>query len=204
MGTVPIGNGLAVSGLQMLGAYATIANGGVWRTPHVVGATVDANGKRTPVDPGPSHRVVSEQTAATVNNMLQSVISIGTGSNAAIPGYSVAGKTGTARKPLVGARGYSGQYVASFAGFVPAEQPRLAAVVVLDEPHPIYGGQVAAPVFSRVLSYALRLEKIPPPTPVAAALGSTAPVAPGTTNPGNGGGTLPARTGGTGTAPQGR
>src|SRR5204862_5250370 len=96
--------------------------------------------------------------------------------NAQVPGYLAAGKTGTARKPLEGARGYSGNYVASFVGFVPAQDPHLAAVVVLDEPTPIYGGQVSAPVFSRIMQYALRLEKIPPPAvaPPPAAAGAPA------------------------------
>ena len=165
MGTVPIGNGLAVSALQMLQVYVTLANGGVWRPPMLVGATVDADGVRHAVDPRPSRRVVSPRTAGMLNEMLRSVVREGTGSNAEIPGYTVAGKTGTARKPLEGARGYSGNYVASFVGFVPAEDPRLAAVVVLDEPTPIYGGQVAAPVFARIMQYALRLERIPPPPP---------------------------------------
>jgi cell division protein FtsI/penicillin-binding protein 2 len=199
---VPIGNGLAVSALQMLGAYSIVGAGGVWRAPHIVGATVDGAGRRTPVEPRPPRRVVSEETADQVREMLRSVVDIGTGSNAAIAGYSVAGKTGTARKPLVGARGYSGEYVASFAGFVPAEAPRLAAVVVLDEPRPIYGGQVAAPVFSRIMSYALRLERIPPP-PVPSMPPLPAAAQARTPDSGGGGGTLPAGTGGTSTAPQG-
>jgi cell division protein FtsI (penicillin-binding protein 3) len=192
MGTVPIGNGLAVSALQMLNVYMTIANGGVWRAPMLVGATVDAGGLRHPIRPGPVRRVVSAGTAGKLNEMLRQVVRDGTGKNAAISGYTVAGKTGTARKPLVGARGYSGEYVASFVGFVPAEAPRLAAVVVLDEPTPIYGGQVAAPVFARIMQYALRLERIPPPAPVAqAAPGAIIPV-PATTAPGPADGTLPA------------
>lgn len=165
MGTVPIGNGLAVSAIQMLNVYVAIANGGVWRPPMLVGATFDADGVRHPMEPRPVRRVISARTAGMLNEMLSRVVREGTGRNAAIPGYTVAGKTGTARKPLEGARGYSGEYVASFVGFVPAEAPRLAAVVVLDEPTPIYGGQVAAPVFARVLQYALRLERIPPPPP---------------------------------------
>ena len=163
MGTVPIGNGLAVSALQMLDVYTTVANGGIFRPPTLLEATVDAKGERHPVPPKPTHRVISAETAAKLNSMLQQVVRTGTGTNAAIPGYNAAGKTGTARKPLEGARGYSGNYVASFVGYVPAEDPRLAAVVVLDEPTPIYGGQVAAPVFSRIMQYALRLERIPPP-----------------------------------------
>jgi cell division protein FtsI (penicillin-binding protein 3) len=165
MGTVPIGNGLAVSALQMLQVYVAIANGGVWRPPQLVGATIDAEGKRKVIEPAPTRRVVSTRTAEQLNEMMRKVVAEGTGTKAAIPGYSVAGKTGTARKPLEGARGYSGQYVASFVGYVPADAPRLAAAVVLDEPIPIYGGQVAAPVFSRIMQYALRLDRIPPPAP---------------------------------------
>jgi membrane peptidoglycan carboxypeptidase len=120
--------------------------------------------------------------------MLRNVVREGTGANAAIPGYTVAGKTGTARKPLEGARGYSGNYVASFVGFVPAEDPRLAAVVILDEPTPIYGSQVAAPVFSRIMQYALRLERIPSPPPTPSPLSVPPPGAPAGTA---GGGTLP-------------
>ena len=183
MGTVPIGNGLAVSALQMLQVYVAMANGGEWRPPMLVGATIDSQGRRHPVEPGPSRRVVSAATAGRINEMMRKVVLEGTGTKAQIPGYSVAGKTGTARKPLEGARGYSGQYVASFVGFVPVEAPRLAAVVVLDEPTPIYGGQVAAPVFSRIMQYALRLDRIPPPAPPPGAPSApgVAPVADGPT-----------------------
>jgi cell division protein FtsI (penicillin-binding protein 3) len=163
MGTVPIGNGLAVSALQMLQVYVTLANGGLYKPPRLVEATIDADGVRQPVPMAEPRRVVSADTAGKLSSMLTSVVQTGTGTNAAVPGYLAAGKTGTARKPLEGARGYSGNYVASFVGFVPSQEPRLAAVVVLDEPTPIYGGQVSAPVFSRIMQYALRLERIPPP-----------------------------------------
>src|SRR5207237_5822310 len=134
----------------------------------------DADGVRHPVDGEAPHRVISAETAGKLSSMLTQVVQTGTGTNAAVPGYLAAGKTGTARKPLEGARGYSGNYVASFVGFVPAQDPRLAAVIVLDEPTPIYGGQVSAPVFARIMQYALRLERIPPPAvaPPAAAPGA--------------------------------
>ncbi|TMK46920.1 MAG: penicillin-binding protein 2, partial [Actinobacteria bacterium] len=175
MGTVPIGNGLAVSALQMLQVYVTVANGGMYKPPKLVEATIDADGVRRPVEAAPPHRVVSAETAGKLSTMLTQVVQSGTGTNGAVPGYLAAGKTGTARKPLEGARGYSGNYVASFVGFVPAQDPRLAAVIVLDEPTPIYGGQVSAPVFARIMQYALRLERIPPPAtaPPAAAGGPT-------------------------------
>ena len=163
MGTVPIGNGLAVSALQMLQVYVTLANGGIYKPPRLVEATIDPDGVRHPVPAAEPRRVVSPGTAGQLSSMLTQVVQEGTGTNAAVPGYLAAGKTGTARKPLEGARGYSGNYVASFVGFVPSQEPRLAAVVVLDEPTPIYGGQVSAPVFARIMQYALRLERIPPP-----------------------------------------
>jgi|GEM_PF-237069 len=164
LGTVPIGNGLSVSPLQMLQVYVTLANGGMYKSPKLVEATIDSDGVRHPVPTEAPHRVVSEATAGKLVTMLAQNVMSGTGTNAVVPGYFAAGKTGTARKPLEGGRGYSGQYMASFAGFVPAQDPRLAAVIVLDEPTPIYGGQVAAPVFARIMQYALRLERIPPPT----------------------------------------
>ncbi|HZQ80153.1 MAG TPA: penicillin-binding protein 2 [Acidimicrobiia bacterium] len=163
MGTVPIGNGLSVSPLQMLQVYVTLANGGMYKPPTLVEATIDSDGVRHPVQTDAPHRVVSEGTAGKLVTMLAQNVMTGTGTNAVVPGYNAAGKTGTARKPLEGGRGYSGQYMASFAGFVPAQDPHLAAVIVLDEPTPIYGGQVAAPVFARIMQYALRLERIPPP-----------------------------------------
>src|SRR5581483_8451941 len=166
MGTVPIGNGLAVSALQMLQVYVTLSNGGLYKPPRLIEATIDADGVRRDVPAEEPRRVVSPETAGKLSSMLTQVVSTGTGTNAQVPGYLAAGKTGTARKPLEGARGYSCNYVASFVGFAPSQEPRLAAVVVLDEPTPIYGGQVSAPVFSRIMQYALRLEKIPPPAVV--------------------------------------
>lgn len=159
MGSVPVGNGLAVTAMQMLDVFATIANGGMSRPPRIVAATIDADGTRHDVPPAPGHRVVSAETAASVNDMLRSVVNEGTGYLAAVPGYTVAGKTGTAGKPPY----RDGEYMASFAGFAPAESPRLAAIVVLDQPVTnYYGGQVAAPVFAKIMQYALRLERVAP------------------------------------------
>jgi cell division protein FtsI (penicillin-binding protein 3) len=164
IGTVPIGQGLAVTALQMLDAYNTVANGGVLVTPKLVKATVDGEGTQAPTPASPRRRVVSEKTADQVKHMLTEVVKVGTGTEAAIDGYTVAGKTGTARKPYKG--GYKqGAYLATFAGFVPAENPRLSAIVVLDEPAQMYGGLVSAPVFAKVAQYGLRLFRIPPPRP---------------------------------------
>jgi len=107
--------------------------------------------------------------------MLAEVVRAGTAKAAAVEGYTAAGKTGTARKPMEGARGYKeGAYIATFAGFVPAESPRLSAIVILDEPYPIYGGLVSAPVFAQVARYGLRLFRVPPPSAAAIASVPTA------------------------------
>jgi cell division protein FtsI (penicillin-binding protein 3) len=164
IGSIPIGQGVAVNALQMLQVFNTLANGGVWVQPQLVKAVVGADGKESTAAAPATRRVVSAETAKQMTAMMQNVVNVGTGVNAKINGYSVAGKTGTARKPE--GKGYKpGAYYASFAGFVPAESPRLSAIVVLDEPRPVYyAGLVAAPVFARVSQYGLRLFKIPPPS----------------------------------------
>lgn len=169
LGTISIGQGISVTAVQMLAAYNTIANGGEYVAPRLVKATVGPDGKATPVADAKRRRVVSRETAGEVTAMLSEVVRAGTGKNAAIDGYTVAGKTGTARKPLEGARGYkAGAYMSSFAGFVPAEKPALTAVVILDEPTPIFGGIVAAPAFADITKYGLRQFRIPSPPPVTA------------------------------------
>jgi cell division protein FtsI (penicillin-binding protein 3) len=173
--TVPIGQGIAVTGLQMLEAFNTIANGGVHVAPKLVLGSLDRSGRLDETPASPRERVVSESTAKQVTGMLTEVVRVGTAKAAAVEGYRAAGKTGTARKPLEGARGYKeGAYIATFAGFVPAESPRLSAIVILDEPYPIYGGLVSAPVFAQVARYGLRLFRVPPPTAAAVASVPTA------------------------------
>jgi len=167
MGSIPIGQGISVTALQMLEAYNILANDGVYVPPRLVMDTVDSTGQRHPVDAGESRRVVSEQTAEQMREMLVNVVTEGTGTRGGITGYSVAGKTGTARKPLPeGGYGLPGQYkyVANFVGFVPATKPELSIIVVIDEPSAdIFGGTVAAPVFADLAQYGLRLFRIPPP-----------------------------------------
>jgi len=159
MGSMPIGQGIAVTSMQMLDAYLTIANGGVSVAPRLVAATVDPSGKRHDLPVARGHRVVSAQTASVVTNMLEAVVQDGTGTGAAIPGYTIAGKTGTARKPPY----TTGQHVASFVGFAPADNPQLAVIVVIDEPQNLYyGGQIAAPGFAEIMHDALRLLGVPP------------------------------------------
>ena len=159
IGNVPIGQGIAVTPVQMAAAYGAIANGGVLRTPHLVERIGDGSSKR-----GTGRRVVSETVAAQVMTMLRDVVTGdgGTGAAAAVPGYTVAGKTGTAAKPERG--GYStSRYVASFAGIVPAKDPRLVVLVSIDEPRTaIWGGVVAAPAFSKIAQFGLQYLEIPP------------------------------------------
>jgi cell division protein FtsI (penicillin-binding protein 3) len=164
MGSVPIGYGLAVTPLQMVDVYATLANGGVSVPPRLVDATISPNGKRTDVPRAAGHRIVSSTTAAQVTQMLEGVVRQGTGVCAAVPGFDVAGKTGTSRIPVAG--GYSSsQHMASFVGYAPAEAPRIAAIVVLDSPAHVYGGATAAPVFSEIMAAALRSEHVVPRPP---------------------------------------
>ena len=164
MGSFPIGQGIAVTATQMVAAYNAVANGGTYVAPRLVRATVGPDGTQKPTPVSEPRKVISPQTAAEMSKMLTEVVRVGTGQLAAVDGYTVAGKTGTARKPLVGKRGYQeGAYVSSFAGFVPAEKPQLTAMVILDQPTPIFGGLVAAPVFADVARYALSELRIPPP-----------------------------------------
>jgi cell division protein FtsI (penicillin-binding protein 3) len=164
MGSFPIGQGIAVTAAQMLAAYNAVANGGAYVAPRLVRATLGADGTQRPTPASEPRQVISRQTSAEMTKMLTEVVRVGTGTLGAVDGYTVAGKTGTARKPLVGKRGYEeGAYVSSFAGFVPAEKPQLTAMVILDQPTPIFGGLVAAPVFSDLARYALGELRIPPP-----------------------------------------
>jgi cell division protein FtsI/penicillin-binding protein 2 len=161
MGNLPIGQGESVTPLQLATAYAAIANGGTLRPPHIVASV----GGR-PVSPARGRRVLSPAVAGAVRQMLEGVLAPGgTASEVSIPGYQLAGKTGTANKvdPVNG--GYSStRYVASFVGFAPARDPKLLVAVVVDEPKggSYSGGQVAAPAFGKIMSFALPYLKIPP------------------------------------------
>jgi cell division protein FtsI (penicillin-binding protein 3) len=159
IGTVPIGQGIAVTPLQMVSAYAAIGNGGVIPPAHVV---AKIGGKK--VAHGKSRRVVSRHTADRMTAMFRDVVVEGTGTEAAIPGYTVAGKTGTANKVENGR--YVQKYVASFVGLVPARKPRLAILVMVDEPRgQIWGGVVAAPIFRDIARFALQYLEVPPDAP---------------------------------------
>lgn len=170
LATTAYGQGIAASPLQMAAVYATIANDGRWVQPRLVRATVDPDGTRRPAAPSTTRRVVSAATADMVSRMLAYAVEHGTGTNAQIPGYQVAGKTGTARIPLPNRPGYFvGQYIASFIGYLPAGDPQVVIAAMLDRPAQLYGGLAAAPLFQRVARAAIsRLgiepaEAIPPP-----------------------------------------
>jgi cell division protein FtsI (penicillin-binding protein 3)/stage V sporulation protein D (sporulation-specific penicillin-binding protein) len=161
IGTVPIGHGIAVTPVQMARAYAAIANGGRLVRPHLIeridGKTVGTTRGR---------RVVSRHVSEQMMSMLRGVVLEGTGTEAAIPGYTVAGKTGTAAKIDPDGTYSTSRYVASFVGMVPATKPRLVIMVMVDEPHgDIYGGVVAAPAFREIARFNLQHLEIPQDAP---------------------------------------
>ncbi|MBE0598451.1 MAG: transpeptidase family protein, partial [Desulfuromonadales bacterium] len=166
LAAISFGQGITVTPLQLASGIAAIANGGYLMAPYVVQKVVDGYGQQTVThQPTIIRQVVSEEVANQVRQMmLDSTLEGGTGTLAAVPGHRVAGKTGTAQKvdPVTG--GYSvDKRIASFVGFVPALAPRLVILVVVDEPEgEVYGGLVAAPVFSRVASQALRYLNVAP------------------------------------------
>jgi cell division protein FtsI (penicillin-binding protein 3) len=161
--SLAIGQTDAVSDLQVLTAYNAIANGGEYVAPKLVKATIGADGATRPTAPSATHRVVPAGVASELTTMLEQVVDNGTGVAGSVPGYLVAGKTGTSQIPADnGTPGYiTGAFDATFVGFAPANHPVLSAIVVLDQPTPIYGGAVAAPVFSKIMSYALHRYDVP-------------------------------------------
>jgi cell division protein FtsI (penicillin-binding protein 3) len=180
IGSIPIGQGISVTAMQMLLAYNTIANDGVYVPPTLLRATFDAEGQRHEVAPGEGRRVASPTTAAQVREMLAQAVATGTGEAAAIDGYEAAGKTGTARKPQPGGgyRDAQGKYhyVATFAGFIPAYDPQVSIIVVIDEPTTSpYASHVAAPAFARIGREALRTMRIAP-TADTGAVGTLPPL----------------------------
>lgn len=161
--TVAFGQGYSLTAMQATSVFATIANGGVRVSPTVIAGTSDSSGHFTPAGNRESVRVVSEDTAAKLRIMMESVVSgNGTAPSAAIPGYRVAGKTGTAQRvdPITGK--YSG-YTASFIGFAPADSPRFVISVTLQRPrNGHYGGALCGPVFKKVMSFVLQSEHVAP------------------------------------------
>ena len=188
--TMSIGQEVSVTALQLVSAFGAVANGGTLMQPRIVRATFDAEGREVRrFAPTPVRQVISPETARTLTRILVRVVESGTGHNAAIPGYEVAGKTGTAQKLDPATRRYSrSPGVLSFVGWAPADEPRFVMLVTLDEPkNEIWGSEAAAPIFSAIGRGILRYLEVPPrdalpvqivtgPSPEAPAAAVTAPV----------------------------
>lgn len=165
LANISFGHGLTATPLQIASAYSAIANGGVLKSPIVVkSAANQESGEKTEFTAKEIRRVLSVEQAATMRLMLNAATSdAGTGKAAQVPGFPVAGKTGTAQKVVPGQGYVKGQYISSFAGIIPANDPKYVIVVVVDNPkNKYYGSEVAAPLFSRVASYAVRSAGLSP------------------------------------------
>ena len=162
LASMSMGYQVAVTPLQMAAAVSSVANGGSLMEPHVVRAVVK-NGRRVPVAPKVLRKTVSASTIAELRTIMEGVVERGTAKAAQIPGYTIAGKTGTASKIIDQAYSKS-EYNASFVGFVPSRQPALTIIVVIDSPHGngYTGGAVAAPIFKRIAEASLRQMGIAP------------------------------------------
>jgi cell division protein FtsI/penicillin-binding protein 2 len=164
IGTVPIGHGIAVTPIQMARAYAAVANGGRLVEPHLI----DRIGGVTVAHPH-GKRILSRDVSEQMLSLLRGVVLEGTGTEAAVPGYTVAGKTGTAAKIDADGTYSTSRYVASFVGLVPATKPRLVVMVMVDEPRgSFYGGEVAAPAFKEIARFNLQHLEVPPDDPETA------------------------------------
>jgi cell division protein FtsI (penicillin-binding protein 3)/stage V sporulation protein D (sporulation-specific penicillin-binding protein) len=163
IGNVPIGQGVSVTAIQLASVYAAIANKGIWKQPHLV----DHVQGEKPAPPR-TRRILSAGVDRQLLTMLKGVVSdSGTAVAASVPGYSVAGKTGTAQKPSPTGGYAPGKYVATFVGMVPANDPRLVILVTVDEPKlAIFGGVVAAPAFSQIAAFDLQYLEVPPDLPL--------------------------------------
>ncbi|MFF1446225.1 peptidoglycan D,D-transpeptidase FtsI family protein [Streptomyces sp. NPDC058295] len=171
--TIPFGQGMSLNALQAASVYSTIANGGVRVEPTLVRGTKGPDGRFTPAEAPAKTRVVSQKTAKTLAQMLESVVDDeeGTGAKARIPGYRVAGKTGTANRVDPATGTYKG-YTSSFAGFAPADNPRVTVYCAIQNATEgsYFGGQICGPVFKQVMEFALKTLQIPPTGAKAASL----------------------------------
>ena len=164
--TISFGQGYSVTALQSTSVFATIANNGVKVNPTILAGVVDQNGRYTPAKKVEGVRVLSDETAAKMRLMMESVVSkTGTAPTAAIAGYRVAGKTGTAQRYNMACGCYSG-YTATFIGFAPADAPEYVVSVTIQDPKGMHwGGVLAGPVFKKVMSFVLQNEKVKPTAP---------------------------------------
>jgi cell division protein FtsI (penicillin-binding protein 3) len=161
--TIAFGQGYSLTAMQATSVFATIANDGVRVSPSILAGVVDESGKYTPAKPNDSTRVLSSQTATDMRAMMESVVSSnGTAPSAAISGYRIAGKTGTANRFNSACKCYSG-YTASFIGFAPADAPKYVISVTIQDPKGMHwGGVLAGPVFKKVMSFVLQSERVQP------------------------------------------
>jgi cell division protein FtsI (penicillin-binding protein 3) len=161
--TIAFGQGYSLTAMQATSVFATIANDGVRVSPSILAGVVDESGKYTPAKPNNSVRVLSSQTATDMRAMMESVVSSnGTAPSAAISGYRIAGKTGTANRFNTACKCYSG-YTASFIGFAPADAPEYVISVTIQDPKGMHwGGALAGPVFKKVMSFVLQSERVQP------------------------------------------
>jgi cell division protein FtsI (penicillin-binding protein 3) len=163
--TIPFGQGMSINAMQAASVYSTIANGGVRVEPTLVRGTKGPDGRFTPATQPKKTRVVSEKTAKTLAQMLESVVDDeqGTGAKARIPGYRVAGKTGTANRVDPATGKYHG-YTSSFAGFAPADKPRITVYCAIQNATKgsYFGGQICGPIYKQVMEFALKTLQIPP------------------------------------------
>lgn len=165
LASLSMGQEIGVTAAQMAGLFGTIANGGVRVRPRIVRAIRESGAQEVPLERPPAERVISEDTAATMQAILEQVVQHGTGRLAQIEGYRVAGKTGTAQMINPVTRSYrNGRYLASFCGFAPVNNPAVVGVVMLFDPRGqfYYGGRIAAPLFSTVVQQALRILDVVP------------------------------------------
>ncbi|MBA7642838.1 Stage V sporulation protein D [subsurface metagenome] len=155
---IAIGHGIAVTPLQIVTFLSAAINGGKLLRPYVVRAILEPGGRVIKKNnPHLVRTIISDSTSSMLQQFLKGVVAGGTGKRAGVSGYFVGGKTGTAQIPLSGARGYAeGRYIASFMGFAPVGSPRVAGIVIIKEPTGAYwGGEIAAPVFGRIIRRAL-------------------------------------------------
>jgi cell division protein FtsI (penicillin-binding protein 3) len=175
IGTIPIGQGITVTALQMAAAYNTIANDGLYLEPRLERGRMSADGQPTYARIVDGRRVLKAETAQSMRSMLAQVVRTGSGRNAAVLGYEVAGKTGTARKAIKG-QYVKGAYVSSFAGMFPASSPRVTMLVTVDEPQTdFYAGTIAAPLFGEITRIAAQRYRIAPAGGQEIALNTRAP-----------------------------
>ncbi|MBN2407249.1 MAG: penicillin-binding protein 2 [Elusimicrobia bacterium] len=161
---ISFGQEIGVTAIQLVGAFSLVANGGILYEPRII-KYIEVNGRERDFEPMPIRRVISEETAAELRDILVEVVRRGSGDKGAVKGYKVAGKTGTAQKFNVETSNYEeNKFVALFGGFVPADDPKLTIVVVFDEPDEslYWGGYVAAPVFSAIAKASLNYLNIIP------------------------------------------